>query len=226
MGDVFELYCKMKKWETKKGNVLVEGTSDMDIFICAAKLYKKNKGIDLLKDLAVIPAGEGAEGGAKAVCDEMITIKRITGGSMRRTKSRVIGLLDKDFEADECIKFEKNHHGRLLEFRDVFRLHPCMPVKGNLDPNTLKKSFERLNANYKSLKWEVEDLLPKECFDLIEEQYADQINKKKCGDKVHYELGDKAKNAVHKIIYNDIFKGENFDGVIDVLKSLRFLLLL
>jgi hypothetical protein len=48
----------------------------------------------------------------------------------------------------------------ILEYKDVFRLQPVMPLPGMLDPGAIKRAFEVNNAPFKGLDWEIEDLIP------------------------------------------------------------------
>ena len=78
-----------------------------------------------------------------------------------------IGLFDNDKAGQQAVKAARSLDTSIIEFKDVFRIHPVMPTTGNLDPKTLQKAFERDNNNYKGLYWELEDLLPDHFFDAV-----------------------------------------------------------
>ena len=65
------------------------------------------------------------------------------------------------------MKSARDIDGSLLEFKDLFRLWPVMPLPGNLDPASMQRTFEDENKIYKGLDWELEDLLPKEFVDVF-----------------------------------------------------------
>jgi hypothetical protein len=110
----------------------------------------------------------------------------------------------------------------IVEFKDVFRLHPAMPVKGNLDPKTLQKTFEGENNNYKGLYWELEDLLPDSFFDAVVDGHPNAITKTTTIEgKTHRDLSPDGKARLHRLA-KQYANREDLKAVIDVLRALRF----
>ncbi|MCK1607341.1 hypothetical protein IVB02_39695 [Bradyrhizobium sp. 166] len=110
----------------------------------------------------------------------------------------------------------------IVEFRDVFRLHPHMPTSGNLDPKTLQKAFERENLAYKGLNWELEDLLPNHFFDLLVQDHPSAvIRADKVADKVHWELTRDGKALLRKMI-RQFGTHADLSATIAVLKAFHF----
>ena len=59
-----------------------------------------------------------------------------------RSRYRFIGLFDTDRAGRLAVRAAQDIDTSLLEYKDVFRLHPVMPMTGNLDPKSLKATFE------------------------------------------------------------------------------------
>lgn len=226
--DPIQQYGKGKGWNLKSRSVLVEGTTDSDLFNLAAQLHREATGVDLLDSLAIIPAGNGPEGGISGVYRELIRLQGYAGMLLSPVGDpiyRFIGLIDNDYEARKHIRFYK-HESNLKEFKDIFRLHPKMPVKGNLDPKTLKKTFEKMNSDWKGLDWELEDLLPSSMFDCFLEDYPTALKKDdNRGGKIHRELTDDGKARFNRFV-KDFAELDDLKDVIKTIKALRFYLIL
>ena len=126
-------------------------------------------GTDLLgADLAFVAAGIGDLGGTRGVCREFMCLRGLARNCLSqdsRPRYRFIGLFDNDKAGKQAVRTARAFDTSILEYKDVFRLWPVMPLPDNLDPGTVEKAFERANARYKGLEWEIEDLLPQEFFD-------------------------------------------------------------
>ncbi|HET9904917.1 MAG TPA: hypothetical protein VFQ27_14565, partial [Xanthobacteraceae bacterium] len=110
----------------------------------------------------------------------------------------------------------------ILEFKDVFRIHPVMPTTGNLDPKTLQKSFERENGAYKGLDWELEDLVSEPFMQAFLTDYPTAIAKATpIGGKIHRDLTRDGKAHLHQFIKKHAMR-EDLLGVIELVKALRF----
>lgn len=89
----------------------------------------------------------------------------------------------------------------ILEYKDVFRLWPVMPLPSNLDPGTMQKTFERENACYKGLDWELEDLLPQEFMDAFLSDYPGAVARTTSIEgKVHRDLTRDGKARLHRFV--------------------------
>lgn len=129
--------------------VLVEGTSDVDLFQLAARLEYKETGLNLIgRDLAIVAAGEADRGGTSGVIRELICLRGLARTCLLqngRPRYRFIGLFDNDRAGKQAVRQARDIDGSLLEYKDLFRLWPVMPLPRNLDPGSVQKTFENEN---------------------------------------------------------------------------------
>jgi hypothetical protein len=221
-------YGKALGFEVRLRTVLVEGTSDVDIFHMAARLERAATGIDLLgEDLAIVAAGERDRGGASGVVRELVSLRGMSRTCLAqngRPRYRFVGLFDNDYAGKQAVKLARIVDNSILEYKDVFRLWPQMPLPGNLDPGAIKRAFEKENAAYGSLDWELEDLLPDVFIDAFVAENSKAIVKTKLvGNKVHRDLTADGKAKLHYFVKQNAVR-DDFASVIEVLKALRFYL--
>jgi hypothetical protein len=137
-------------------------------------------------------------------------------------KYRFFVVVDNDRNGRALVKSLHQINSAIVEFRDMFRLHPIMPDIGNLDPSTVQRAFETANLNYKGIDWELEDYLPEEfwrCF-INEECAGVKLRETSAGGKFHRDLTDIYKGRLHDYIKHYA----NYDDMIEticVLKVLR-----
>jgi hypothetical protein len=77
-----------------------------------------------------------------------------------RQKYRFVGLFDDDRAGREAVRRARELDKSAIEYRDVFRMRPVMPLHTDRDPSSLQKRFEAENLPYRGIDWELEDLLP------------------------------------------------------------------
>lgn len=217
-------YGVSKGWLLKPRSVLVEGTSDVALFGLAAALYGKGRGKDLLADLAIVAAGEGDRGGTQGVVRELLGLRAIASAYLApsgRPVYRFIGLFDNDTPGQKAVNLARSADTSILEYRDIFRLRPVMPILGNLDPGTAQRGFEKANEAYKGMRWEVEDLMGEGLMQLfLEENPTALVREFRMGDACHRELTRDGKARLVR------FCRENADlasvkGLVDTLHALR-----
>jgi len=227
--DVVKLYGKSKGWELKPRTVLVEGTTDADLFKLTARLTNERTGDDLFEGLAIVAAGASNRGGTYGVIRELITLRNLARTCLSpsgRPIYRFIGLLDNDTAGRLAVREARRIDTAILEYRDIFRLHPVMPTTGNLDPKTLQKTFEKKNNHYKGIVWEIEDLLPETFFAAFLEAYPNAVSKEtKIDDKIHKDLTRDGKARLHQFI-KDNATHEDLEAVMKVLQAIRFYMVL
>jgi hypothetical protein len=224
--DIVANYGRAMGWELRHRTVLVEGTTDAELFRLAAQLELKQTGVDLLGDeVAIIAAGERDRGGIRGVVRELNALRcfaRATVMSNGRPRYRFIGLFDNDDAGRRAIIGARNLDSSILEYKDVFRVHPVMPCTGNIDPIALQKTFERLNGNYKGLDWELEDLLPNGFFYAFLNEYPSAVarHSEKAG-LIHRDLTRDGKAQFHKFVKQHAIR-DDLCEVVKVLHSIRF----
>ena len=226
--DIVAEYARSQGWTLRPRTVIMEGTSDVKIFGLAASIEFKTFGADLFgNELAFVAAGDGDRGGTRGVCRELLCLRGMARTILLpngRPKYRFVGLFDNDKAGIEAVRGIRNLDASILEYKDVFRLRPIMPIGGNLDPKTLKVAFERNNLEFKGLEWEVEDLVSPsfvESFSLDFPNLTMRFIKK--GDKIHWIMTQDGKARLHRYLAEYAIRSD-LDGVVEVIRALRFYL--
>lgn len=203
--DYIALFAKTKNFDLRPRIIFVEGNTDVELFSLAARLEKEKTGLDLLGEkLAIIAAGNGELGGTRGVCRELISFKNMAGGyllSNGRPKYRFVGLFDNDNAGRRAVNDIRKSDISMVEYKDVFRIQPIMPISGNREPHILQKIFEAENQIYKDLDWELEDLLPKELIEVFLKEFPDtvQYHNSKHG-KTHRDWTPDGKARLHRFV--------------------------
>ena len=222
--DIVALYGISKRWKLRPRSVLVEGTSDVALFELAADHYFRKHNRALLADMAIVAAGEGDRGGTHGVIRELIILRGLAAAHLSpagRPVYRVIGLFDSDAAGNKAVRGAREIDASIIEYRDVFRLRPTMPKAGILDPTALQRSFEKLNEPYKSIAWEIEDLIDEQLFELfLEENPSAVIREETIAGKTHRELTREGKSRLVRFCkdYADL---PNLTGMVNVIHALR-----
>lgn len=215
-------------FDVRRRTVLVEGTSDVELFNMAARLERVASGADLFGgDLAIVAAGERDRGGAQGVVRELLSLRGMSRTCLAQNGSpryRFVGLFDNDHAGKQAVKSARIVDNSILEYKDVFRLWPQMPLPGNLDPGTVQRAFERENAAYGNLDWELEDLLPADFIDAFAAENPKAIARTtSISGKVHRDLTPDGKARLHHFVKQHAVR-DDLAPVIGVLKALRFYL--
>lgn len=229
--DLVAAYCGSKGLRFGARTVLVEGTSDTEIFELGAKLERAASGIDLLQGgLVFSAAGFGHDGGVKGVVRELITLRNNGKNVLDptgRAKYRFVGLFDNDKAGKAGVRDATDIDVSILEYRDVFRLHPKMPVCANVDQLSLKRAFEKANDPYKSISWELEDMISIGLLSSFESEAPSAVIKKfsVSDGSTHWELSAEGKSRLHRYVRQHA-KHEDLLQVIATIRAIRSYLLL
>lgn len=205
--------------------VLVEGTTDAELFEFASRLECKATGIDLLgQELAFVAAGERDRGGTHGVVRELVALRGMARTCLSpdgRPRYRFIGLFDNDNAGRQAVKLARTIDNSILEYKDVYRLWPVMPSPGNLDPGSVQRAFERENAGYKGLDWEMEDLLPTAFVDAFVAEHPLAVARTSDNNgKVHRDFTTDGKARFHRFIKLNALHAD-IEGIIECLKAIR-----
>jgi len=208
--------------------VLVEGTTDVDLFGLAARLERAAGGVDLLDDrFTVVAAGQGDAGGTRGIIRELISLRAVARSYLTREGRplyRFIALFDGDPAGKHAIKTAHELDTSIVEFKDVFRLWPVMPIPGSLDPGNMRKVFEQENAQFGGLDWELEDLLPQDFIDAFASERADAIRRTTTRDGMtHRDFTADGKARLHHFVKLHAVR-DDLKHVVAVLKALRLYL--
>ena len=205
--------------------VLVEGTTDVDLFRLAADFERRTTGISLLDgDFAVCACGIGDLGGTSGIIRELVCLRGYARADLLpngRPRYRFVGLFDNDKSGRHAVKAIKEIDGSILEFKDVFRLWPVMPLTSNLDPTGMQRLFERENAAYAGLDWELEDLLPRGFVDaFLVDNPAVMSRAAECAGRIHRDLTRDGKARLHRFTKEYAMR-DDLKNVMEVLRALR-----
>lgn len=222
-------YARGKGFEVKDRTVLVEGNTDVRLFQLASRIEREATGFDLLGSrFAVASPGAGDLGGTPGVVRELVSLRahaEICLLPNGRPRYRFVGLFDTDQAGRQAVKNAQYLDTRMLEFKDIFRLHPVMPIGCNLDPKSLKAAFERENAAFKGLQWEAEDLLPSSLVEAFLDECPNAVVRTlELGDgRVHRDFSQDGKARFHRFIAENALRAD-LVAVVQVLKALRYYL--
>lgn len=180
MAGVLELWAAELEWRLAKGNVIVEGDSDVFYFEHASQLHKEAYGIDPLgEELSVIAAGRADEGGVDGLNERFRVAHQLArsdvhpDGSM---KYRFIGLFDNDEAGRRAFGRGASLTRHIVGYRDLYLLHPIMPLANGAAPAVVKQRASDLNKDFPQLDWEIEDLVSQEIYEIFEADHAHEIN--------------------------------------------------
>lgn len=224
MPGLLELWAEQLGWVLRKGNVIVEGTSDVFYFEFAAKLFKAQHGTDPLQDLAILAAGVGTDGGVDGLNERFRTARELADvdrGPTGERKHRIIGLFDCDLEGKKAFERGAGLTRRIQGYRDLFPLHPVMPMMNGAEAATVKRRALELNKDFLGLPWEIEDFVSKDVFELLIADHPHEVRREmEAGGKLHRELSYEGKRKLRDYVetYATL---DDVAGIIEVTKALR-----
>ena len=218
-------YAKRMGWELKRGNLMVEGTSDVDYFYCASRCHYKATGLKLLgEDFAVFAAGLGDSGGTYGVLERFPTLFQIAlvdldhGGKRRH---RCIALLDDDNMGRSAVSSITRSHRQIIEYESIFRLRRIMPMKAG-SSRVLEERTRSQNLGFGKMDCVIEDLLPQALTKRFLEIHPNATSRPTIvqGLGVHYYWTDAGKRDLLRFVKANATAAE-LAGLIEVLKALR-----
>lgn len=166
-------------WRLARGNVVVEGTSDVALLNIAANLYHNSHGVDLLgTELSIIAAGYGDEGGVDGINKRFHAIHQVANADRDvngKLSHQFIALYDNDTAGKRAIAAISSFDASIRRCAEVFILQPVMPLKGGADHRAMQQRFERENSAFRGLDWEIEDLLSRDILCAFEAEYPTAV---------------------------------------------------
>jgi hypothetical protein len=224
MAGVVDLWAQQLGWRVRKGNVIVEGESDGFYFEHAARLYERSMGIDPLgDDFSVIAAGRAGAGGVDGVNERFRVARELAAVDVNpdgTTKYRFIGLFDNDEQGRRAFGRGAGLTRRVEGYRDLFLLHPVMPLSNGATAAIVKQRASDLNKGYQHLDWEIEDLVSPEIYRVFDADYPHEIIRTNTvGGKTHRDL-----TWTGKVKLQDCVREyAELDHVLDVILLIRAL---
>lgn len=224
MATLLETIAGKFHWRVLRANVIVEGTTDVALLEHAEELYFKKYGVRLLgNECSVLAAGYGDDGGVEGVNRKLTLMRQMAEADADhngRIRNRFIGLYDNDLAGRRAVQMITNFDRRIRRCRDVFLLHPVMPLKRGVDPKTLEDRFDKENAPYRTLDWEIEDLISTDFYRAFESDYPTAIaGHMRLADKIHRNITSDGKRNLLSFIRSYAA----LEDMLDVVKLLRAL---
>ena len=149
-------------WRLARGNVMVEGTSDVEYFKIAAGLYNVKTGLNLIgKDFSVFAAGEKDDGGAPGIMERfpsLFTTAMHDVDAASTIKYRIIAMADDDHYGKIAVNAVPKGHRSIFEYEHIFRLRRVMPLRAG-SRDALKNQTRHSNEEFGTLDCVIEDLL-------------------------------------------------------------------
>lgn len=160
-----EWVADKRGWKLCRGNVMVEGTSDVAYFALASRLNRQATDMDLLgDDFSIFAAGQGDEGGTYGISERfpmLFELASLEFDQAGRRRFRVIALLDDDRMGQGAVSGITRGHRRIVEYDSIFRLRRTLPQRAG-SPKSLADKTKEVNAGYGGLECVIEDLLSDE----------------------------------------------------------------
>lgn len=134
----------------------------------------------------------GEEGGTAGVLRQLITFRNIARtdlGPKGLPRYRFLALFDDGRAGRQAVHAARQWDRSIIEFKDVFRLRPIMPLVAHADPTALDRSFRQANEPYKNIEWELEDLLGPDLPSAFCAEYPTAVGREcAAGDMVHRDF--------------------------------------
>jgi hypothetical protein len=171
----------------------------------AAKLHYERHRIAILgRDFGVLFAGKQDDGGVDGLNRRFSAVRQIADADRAadgRLRHNFIGLYDNDHAGRIALQNACRFDPRLRRCRDLFLLHPIMPSSSGADYGELERRFERQNAAFRGLDWEIEDLLSERLLDGFQAVRPDAIQRiRECGGRKHRDLTREGKRRLHEYV--------------------------
>lgn len=222
--DPLAAYARSKGFPVRSCIILVEGTSDADLFSLTSDLFRKKTGTNLMEDIAFVPAGERNDGGVRGVIRELLILYGIATtvfDSSGRLRYRIAALFDNDSAGRYAVRSAPQFDIRLTEFKEMFLLRPMMPLTKNRDPNAIRSLVERSNAAYRNLDWELEDLFPLSFLKAFDAEHLSAVKHKAVvGDKTHRDLTSDGKAQFHRFVKQNALLSD-LEGMVEIMRAMR-----
>ena len=228
-GSLVSAYGKRKNWPILARNVMLEGRTDSEYFrIADSKYQTENRGRKLIcSRLSLFQVGDGDAGGTNNIREKFVYLREVLStDNYDPANERIMAvvLMDNDHAGRTVAQFLDKRGFKLN--RDVFLVTRALP-RQTRDPYQLSRSIEKENAAWADMDCEIEDLLSHDFLDYYAEDNPSALAREPqvAEGGHHYEWTDDGKAKLLRFVrqeasYSDV------QGIVELLKSLRFLLAL
>ncbi len=222
---VLDDFARQVGWNLSQTNVIVEGTSDVRLFLRASELHRQAFAVPILDaHFQVCAAGQRDDGGVEGVNRMLVTAQQLAVGDRHRDggqRYRFIGLLDNDPAGRRGLNRLTDFTSRLQAFRDIFLLFPDMPICDNRGMAYVQEKSRHLKKHFNNSRFEIEDLISERLVTRFEKLFPGAIvNKEHSGTRHHYHFSRAGKVEFQKFALSE-GKAEDFADFFAVTKALR-----
>ena len=225
--DMIANYISSKSWKLRPNIVLVEGTTDEQLFTLADTLSAAAGCTLLGEEVSVVAAGRRDRGGTFGVARELITLRSMVPlvlNSDGGPAYRVVGVVDNDNAGRRIIDDVTRLDRGALEFRDIVALRPITPIFTEINPSFRKSQYDHINLPHQGLDWEIEDAISSRLLSKFEQKNNFRSPRKTTiGGKTHRVFSPPAKMALHQFVQNEATL-EDVADVIEIVSMIRSML--
>jgi hypothetical protein len=225
-GEFASIYAERLGWKLHKGNLMVEGDSDVALLQLASKLYLKKYGRLLLgPDFNVFSPGSGDLGGIPGILEQLPLLLKVVDndpGSDGKRVFKVAALVDSDYAGRRCVTGLLNQYRNLRANVHIFELQRVFPMTAS-EVNALTSQIQKMNALWQGLDTEIEDLLSADFLDLFrsENHHAAKAAVLEKDGERHFDFNLDAKAALVRFS-KDNASLNDVARLVDLLRAFRF----
>jgi len=225
-GSLVRAYANRKNWPLSIRNVMLEGRTDAEYFrIANGKHHAHNSRRLICDSLSLFQVGDGASGGVDNIKDKFVYLREVLStdtSDVSDQRIMVIVLMDNDRAGRETARFLDRRGFKT--HRDVFLIARKIP-RETRDAYQLNRLIVEANAAWEHIDCEVEDLLSLDLLKYFAEMEPSSLAKEPqiVADGHHFEWTDDGKARLLNFVKREASLVDVV-GIVELLKSLRFLL--
>lgn len=227
-GSLVRAYARRRNWPLLKRNVMLEGRSDVEYFRIADLKHQEQVGRRLICDnLSLFQVGDGEAGGADNIKDkfqflrEVLSTENFTAPSDR---IMAVVLLDNDYKGRLTTHFLEKQGFK--PNRDVLLLSRRIP-RETRDVYQMTRLLKDANASWADMDCEIEDLLSLDLLEYFCEMEPTCMAREPVirENGHHFEWTRDGKAKLLRFVKEEASHCHLL-GIVELLKSLRYLLCL
>ena len=222
---VVDDFARQVGWKLSYSNVIVEGMSDLKLFLRASELHSVTYGVPIIDEhFRLCAAGKGDDGGVEGVNRMLVTSHQLASADRDpsgRQRYRFIGLVDNDPAGRLGIRHLTSFTSRLQKYRDIFALFPDMPVRDHRGMAYVQQEMKQLSKGMGNSRFEIEDLMSPKFLIRFEQLFPSAIIKKQeVASRFHYHFSGPGKAEFLRFALKEA-TAEDFVEFFAVAKALR-----
>lgn len=228
-GSLVRAYAQRRNWPLSSRNVMLEGRTDSEYFrIADVKYQTENRGRKLIcSRLSLFQVGDGGDGGTDNIREKFAYLREVLSTdpcNAANERIMAVVLMDNDHAGRTVAQFlDKRGFKRN---RDVFLVARVFP-RQTRDTYQLNRLITEANATWAGMDCEIEDLISRDLLEYFVEYEPSALAREPqiADGGHHYEWTDDGKARLLRFVRKEA-SYQDLVGVIELLKSLRFLLTL